>query len=305
LDEAARIEPRGFRIRATHVAALCLTIGFGLAFSQLFIYYWQQWTKDHSPFGFGYLVPPTVAFLLWCKRKSIAKAEVRSGSAWILLLAAFAAFVAMVGILSVFNLLQSLAFLILLMAVPYYLWGREVYARIWGPLAFTATMIPWPDQLTAILLLPSQLLSTKLAAGMLNGLGLGASMEATMVYLPNYQFEVAKACSGLTILFPVVAIAILNCMMVEAAMWRKVGVLLLAVPISMVANALRIAIIGIIGNAGGSGLAESLHDSSGLFGVFIAIILLSLVQWWLKCLSYHPDFMPSFGRDGESKEEER
>jgi exosortase len=304
LDEAARLESRRLRVTGPFVAGVVLVIASLLVFCQLFQYYWDQWNKDHSPFGYGYLVPPTVAYLLWCKRKAVKTAQVRAG-AWPILAVIVLAIVAeMVGILSVFNLLQSVAFMALILAVPYYLWGREVFAKIWGPLAFTATMIPWPDQLTSMILLPSQTLSTKLAAAMLGIVGTSPQVDGTMVVLNNYHFEVAKACSGLTILFPVVAIAILNCMMVDAALWRKALVLVVSVPISLFANALRIAIIGVIGNAGGEALAGRLHDSSGLFGVFLAIVFLSLVQWWVKCLHYHADYMPSFGRTAETGSEQ-
>lgn len=297
------MEHRRFRLSPPSVAGVVVLLASAVVFSQLFQYYWDQWNKDHSPFGFGYLVPPTVAYLLWCKRNAIKSAESASGSKLVLLLIGVAVLAEMLGMFTLFNFLQSLAFMVLLMAVPYYLWGRAVYAKIWGPLAFTATMVPWPEQITSRVLVPSQLLSTKLAAAMLNIAGTGPSVDGTTVTLNNYHFEVAVACSGLTILFPVIAIAILNGMMVDAALWRKALLVALAVPISLFANSLRIAIIGMIGNAGGEGLAARLHDSSGIFGVIIAIVFLTLAQWWLKCLHYHADYMPSFAREPEPTEE--
>lgn len=302
LDEAARLEARRFRITPPVIVGALLVIASGLVFFQLFQYYWAQWNKDHSPFGFGYLVPPTIAFLLWCKRKSIAAEEVRPGGWWAMPVIVLAVGAEIVGMLAVFNLLQSLAFFILLMTVPYYLWGGSVYSRIWGPLAFTATMIPWPDQLTAMVLLPSQMLSTSMAAGILSLLGLRPAVDGTWIHLPTYGLEVAKACAGLTILFPVIAVTIFNLMIVRAALWRKFTVLLLAVPISMLSNAVRIAIIGVIGNSGGETLANSLHDTSGWFGVLLAIVLLAFVQKWLKCLKFYPEFVPKFARELEEEE---
>lgn len=299
MAQAATRTTRSPRIFASSVATIALLALAVVAFWDWLKYDWAQWTKDYSPFGYGYLVPPTIAYLLWCKRKAIRAAAPSPGRAWVVLPIAFALVVQIVGMMSSFNLLQSVGFAIMILAIPYLVWGSEVFRVVWGPLAFSWTMIPWPDQVTSLVLLPSQLLSTKIAARMLETVGVSTTVEATYVYLPNYSFEVAKACSGLTILFPVAAIAILNCMMVVAPLWRKALVLLLAVPVSMISNALRIAIIGLIGNSGGAKLAETLHDSSGLFGVFIAIILLTLVQWVLKCLHYHPDYMPTFGAEAE------
>src|ERR1700683_1449061 len=51
-----------------------LVVAFGLSHAPLFVYFWQRWTEEHGPFGYGYFVPPCVVYLLWANRKDIASA---------------------------------------------------------------------------------------------------------------------------------------------------------------------------------------------------------------------------------------
>jgi len=58
------------RYRASRPVAGPLSVAlaailFLLAFWGLLAEFWARWTMEHSPFGYGYLVPPTVAFLVW------------------------------------------------------------------------------------------------------------------------------------------------------------------------------------------------------------------------------------------------
>jgi exosortase len=267
------------------------------AFQGLFAYFWERWTQDQSPFGYGYFVPPTVLFLVWCRlRLSRGRPRV-SGHSLALVGIVLLALTQCVALLSGVTLLQSIVFYGLLLLVPYYLWGPYVFAAIGGPLAYSAVMIPWPGQFTANLLLPSQLVSTKIATAMLSSVGTKSYVEGTLVYLPSYNFEVAAACSGLTILFPVVAIAILNVMMVRAAMWRKLVVVAFALPLAVLANGIRIAGIGLIGDGGSPQLADQLHDPSGWIAVGIAVVMLMMVQAAMKCNNFLPEYMPPFGAE--------
>jgi len=277
-------------------------IVFGLLFIPTFQYFWTEWNRSHSPFGYGYLVPPTILYLLWCKRKRIREQEVEPGHWASLLMMLFAGLVLYIGIRTSINIILNAAFFIMLMTIPFYLWGAKVYKAIWGPIAFTATMIPWPDQITSVFLVPAQVFSAKSASWLLNHIGQPCQLEGTKVVLDNYSFEVAKACSGLTIVFPVLAIAILNMMMVQAKLRTKVAIVLLSVPISMFANLIRIALVGFIGNNGGTELADKLHDPSGIVGVILAVVLLTVLQWRMKAMTFFDDYMPSFAQVHDESE---
>jgi len=293
-ESAATLANSQSRIKLPAMMVWAVLIAFCVLFAPTFQYFWTEWNRPHSPFGYGYLVPPTILYLLWCKRRRIREQPIEAGHWTSIAALFFGLFILYIGIRTSINLVLNAAFFVMLMAIPAFLWGPKVYKTIWGPLAFSATMIPWPDQITSIFLVPAQNFSANAANWTLNLLGQGSQLEGTRVVLDNYSFEVAKACSGLTIVFPVIAIAILNMMMVDAKMRTKLSVIVLSVPISMFANLLRIAIIGLIGNNGGTDLADKLHDPSGIIGVVIAVVLLIVLQWRMKAMNFYDDYMPSF-----------
>jgi len=286
------------KLTAANIGAwIIATVVISFVFSSLFAYYWKRWNESHAPFGYGYFVPPSVLFLIWAKRKNIAKETVQSGSFLALLLVLLGVAIHCVGLIANATIVQSLAFTILFMTMPYYVWGGGVYRHLWGPLLYMTTMIPWPGQITSKILVPMQGISTTMASGILSGMGTHIYVDGTTVSTGNYTFEVAAACSGLTILFPTIAIAILTTMMVHGALWRKLLLVASAVPVSIVANSIRIALIGMIGDKGGVQLANTLHDSSGIVGVIIATVVLSGVGALLKVSHYYDDYMPEWARD--------
>ena len=275
-----------------------LLILLSLAFWPTYAYWWGIWNAYQSPFGYGYLVPPTVFFLIFARRKAIAESPKSAGHWLALAVIVFAALLHSAALLARVNLVQSFAFFLLVMTVPYYVWGGAVYRHIWGALAYTATMLPWPPQIYGALLLPAQEISTKIAVKLLNWTGVAVEVtNKTQVSTGSgYSFEVAAACSGLTIIFPVFAIAILSVMMVKTSWWKTVLILALSLPLSVFANAVRIWTIAVIGENWGASRADSLHDPSGLAAVIFASILLTVLMALLKATDYKPEYMPSFAK---------
>ncbi len=272
-------------------------VAMSLAFWPTYTYWWSAWTAEQSPFGFGYFVPPTVAFLIWARRGKIAEEPKVAGHplVWVPILAAVA--LQCLALIARINVLQSRAFLILALPVPYLDWGGRVSRHIWGALAYLATMLPWPQQFHGRLLLPSQELSTTLSTTLLGWTGVPTLVEGTTVNTPHYAFEVAAACSGLTILFPVFSIVILTCLMLRTSWWKIAALLLLAAPLSVFANAVRIWTIALIGEFRGAELADTLHDPSGWMAVVFATLVLMGILAAMRCTEYKPEYMPALGEE--------
>lgn len=278
-----------------HAAPIWLLIGlFTLAFWPTYVYWWERWTMYQSAFGYGYLVPPSVLFLIWCRRRQIAAAPKKAGHPLILIPILAAVLLQCAGLIARVSIVQSFAFFVLLMSVPYFVWGGAVYRHIWGALAYAATMLPWPPQIYGKLLLPAQEISTALAVRMLGMTGAAPEVTngTTVSTGGGYEFEVAAACSGLTIVFPVIAITIMTVMMIRAPWWKIVFLLAIAFPLSIFANAVRIWTIAMIGDRWGADLANSLHDPSGIAAVVFATIVLTLIMWAMKAMDYKPEYMP-------------
>ena len=285
---------------------VALALVFFLSFTHLFMYFWQRWTEEHGPFGYGYFVPPCVGYLLWANRKEIAAAPARPGKkiGWVVV--GGLVLIQLVGLIANVTFIQSFALIGLLVSIPYCLWGPDKFKFLWAPMLYFATMVPWPGQLTNPILFKMQHISIVLAFKTLSVLGLGPVVDGTVIGFNDnlFHFEVAPACAGLTILFPTVACSILTVMMLEAALWRKLLYVCLSIPVSILTNAGRISLVGIIGYKGNEDLANRLHDASGFVGVIICVIVLSIIGAFIGCAKYKDQFMPSWAKEDHDKPEE-
>jgi exosortase len=292
------------RSKQLWAAGVGLAVLFCLSYAHLFMYFWQRWTEEHGPFGYGYFVPPSVLYLLWANRASIKAAPATPGKVWGWGLVAGLVLLQLVGLMANVTFVQSVTFIGLLLAIPYCIWGPQRFKVLWAPLLYSATMIPWPGQISNVLLFKLQHLSVVMAAQFFTWLKLLPVIDGSTIILPQYQFDVAPACAGLTILFPTVACAVLTVMMLEAQLWRKLVYVGLSIPISILTNGGRIALVGIIGNLGGKDLASRLHDASGFVGVIICVIILSIIGAMIGCAKYKDQYMPAWAREEASPEKD-
>ena len=299
---AEALEPAPSQVQEKPIPWVIAVAGllFLVAFLPLLAAYWKEWNADHSPFGFGYFVPFSVIYLVWANRARLAQVPIVTPGRWAW--APVAAFSALQGIslLAGVHLLQGVALIGLMLSLAYWVWGPARFRLLWAPLVYTATMIPWPGEISNQILFRLQHFSVIGAAWFFRLIGWRPSVDAAIVTLPHYRFEVAPSCAGLTILFPTVACAILTVIMLDAKLWRKLLYVLLAVPVSIFVNTTRIVLVGVLGNLGGTELATRLHDASGLLGVVICVLILALIGACIGCSKYQPQYMPGWAREQEA-----
>ena len=114
-----------------------------------------------------------------------------------------------------------------------------------------------------------------------------------MIDLGVYKLQVAEACSGLRYLFPILSFSYLFAILYRGPLWHKAVLLLAAVPLAVVMNAVRIGVIGVLVHHYGIEQAEGfMHVFQGwaVFGVCVAI--LAVMAWGLQRL--RPEPLPFF-----------
>jgi exosortase D (VPLPA-CTERM-specific) len=91
------------------------------------------------------------------------------------------------------------------------------------------------------------------------------------------MLQVAEACSGLRYLFPIMSFTYVFAVLYRGPLWQKLVLLLLAVPVAVAMNAVRIGIIGILVDRFGVAQAEGfLHVFEG-WVVFLSCLALLLL----------------------------
>jgi EpsI family protein len=165
------------------------------------------------------------------------------------------------------------------------------------PLVILAFIVPLPPFVNRMLTFQLKLAASSLAALMLRGTGFSVFQDGNIIDLGVSQLQVVDACSGLRYLMPLILIALLvghfygstaqgsrlkaqgkkkiEMERTRKKMWSRAVLLLLVVPVSVVLNAFRIWITGVLTVKGYEELAQSFfHDFSGWLIFMLATGLL-------------------------------
>src|SRR5262249_4637779 len=118
--------------------------------------------------------------------------------------------------------------------------------------------------------LPLQLLASRIAAGMLSIGGIAVARSGNILNVAGRQIAVVDACSGVRYLLPLGFIAVLFAYIADTKPWMRLGLLANAVPVSIVANALRVAAAGLVPALD----AGAPHALSGWFVFVICLAML-------------------------------
>lgn len=108
---------------------------------------------------------------------------------------------------------------------------------------------------------------------LVNAIGVEVVRNGTQLFSPDgsYQYDVAAACSGVRSLMALLALSALVGYLGLRSNGRRVGVFLLAVPLTVVGNVVRISAIVLAGEWLGQGAGEFLHEWAG-FVVFLIVL---------------------------------
>jgi exosortase len=240
-------------------------------YSPLLLRLAQQWWQDPN-YTHGFFVPVFSLFLIWEGRAKLAALRIQP-SWWGLIMLALALMALVLGTISSGFFLSRVSLLLLICGMVVFLAGWKHLAAISFPLAFLILMIP-SSTLVAQITFPLQILASKTATLLLTGVGVSAVREGNIILLPTARLEVAEACSGIRSLFSLITLTVIYGYLAETRTRVRVLLALIAVPVSILANALRIAVTGLVVEYWGvEGAQGTLHLLSGWL-VFAGSLLL-------------------------------
>lgn len=203
-----------------------------------------DWLHDPN-YSHGFLVPLFSAFLIWRNRRTLRRLPARP-SWWGLPGVMLATGIFVVGKLGAELFLTRSSLVFLLAALVLYFLGWRWLRAVLFPLAFLFLMIPIPAILFDQISLPLQFLASRLASSLLTLSGVPVLREGNIIQLPTMTLEVAEACSGIRSLISLLALAIIYGYFLEPSLWRRVALVVAAIPIAVIANALRIMGTGLL-----------------------------------------------------------
>ncbi len=177
--------------------------------------------------------------------------------------------------------LEALSFITTLAGTVLLLLGRPFLSAWRFPIAYLLFMIPIDRLLLQKVHWPLQLFTAQMGTSLLNLFGFPAFLQDEYIQLPHITLEVAKACSGLNYLTAIIAVGMpLAYLSLKHVKWQC-ALVLSAVIIAILANAVRVAFAGILGSLGHA-IHGPLHIFEGVVIAWIGFIALFVGSWFFS-----------------------
>lgn len=256
-------------------ALVVALLGYMYADSLVFLF--SRWigTEDSSH---GIFVPFISGYLIWQARLRLS--QITREKSWLgLAVITLSLMLYVVGELSTLFIVLHFSLWMVIVGLAITLLGIRGAKVIAFPLGYLLTAIPLPTFINANLSSQLQLWSSSLGVGCLQLVGVMAFREGNVIDLGSVQLQVVEACSGIRYLLPLTSLALLCSYLFKDRMWKRVVLVLSAIPISILINGFRIGMIGVLVEVYGKGAAEGffhLFEGWVIFMVSLGLLILEM-----------------------------
>jgi exosortase B len=150
----------------------------------------------------------------------------------------------------------------------------------WFPLFFLLFMVPLPDVLVSTMTTPLKSLVSAAAASIMSGLGYPVGRSGVILTVGQYQLLVADACAGLNSMFTLEALGLIYMQLMNyTSPWRNSFLAIVLIPISVMANIVRVIILVLVtyhfGDEAGQGFV---HGFAGMVLFMVALMMMLVVD---------------------------
>ena len=261
-------------------ALFALAVG-ALAWPTLTWWAWE-WTRPDSPSAYALAVLPLALCMFWRRRDLLVCIPAKIASEG-LLLTVFALTLLAVSVKRELLAVSSLALWLTVIGAVWFSQGRARLKALAVPLGFLLTLAPLPGPLLSDATLGAQGLSTSLAARLLGLFGLHPVQSGTIIQLDRYALDVVAPCSGFKLLLTLLVLGAALAALTDLPRGKKLALAALTLPLSLLVNALRIALVGLVGEAGGFSAAGRFHDASGYLCLVLCLVALASIGKGMGC----------------------
>ena len=183
--------------------------------------------------------------------------------------------------------LAAFAMIGMLAGLVWALAGATVLRKLAFPIGYLALMVPLPmlDRVT----LPLALFTGYCSGSLVQFLGLDIAINGNAISLPNADLVIGAQCSGVNSLSTLLALLVLVAYLLEGPPWSRVLLVLLAIPLALLGNILRVATLLFVARAWGADAAFTFyHDYSGIVFFVAVLLLLYPLARLLRCDELRP-----------------
>jgi exosortase len=275
----------------------------------------HDWWVDEN-YSHGLLIPFVIGYILWAERKKLRQGPYRPSVLWGGAAIVLALFALWAGVAGAELFIQRTSLVLMLAGVVVYFWGGQLLRLVWVPLGLLLLAIPIPTIVFNKIAFPLQLFASRCAVWSMRLFDIPVLRQGNIIELmplnslETKKLEVVEACSGIRSLMTLVTLAVVFAYvsypresagtggtpdgsrrgglfrsLASWGFWRSTLLVLSAVPIAILTNALRVSGTGILARYYGVKIADGFfHSFSGWVIYIVAFVLLFAFGWVLDRL---------------------
>ncbi len=246
---------------------------------------WSTATYSHGP-----LIPLVSLYLFLREQRRMPPPDAEVTKRWPgLAVIALALAVAALGNLMRVPDIVTYAMILWVGGVVLTVFGWDRGRRHQLPVLHLVFMLPLPQILYWKLTIFLQWVSSVIGVWFVSLMGVAVYLEGNVIDLGVYKLQVAEACSGLRYLFPILSFSYLFAILYRGPLWHKLVLLVSAAPLTVLMNAVRIGVIGLLVDRHGIAQAEGfLHAFEGWVIFLICVGILFAMAVALQRLTPSP-----------------
>lgn len=222
-------------------------------------------------FSHGFFILPGALYLIWRERERLQRLTPKPNY-WVLTLLLPFLLLGIAGVVGDIQVFSHISAFTVLSLMIWLCFGNAIAKEIWFPLCFILFSIPIGEELVPVL----QVITADLAIAILKWTSIPVYNTGLYIEIPQGKFVVAEACSGIRFFVGSLVFGAIYSHLTYNSFKRKVAFMTLATIVPIIANAIRVFGIVMIGYY--SDMEYAVGADHLIYGwVFFGIVLLLLV----------------------------
>jgi exosortase len=274
----------------------------------------RDWWHDEN-YSHGLLIPIVIGYILGQERKRFRAAQTQP-AVWFGAIGVTVSLLALwAGTAGAELFVQRISLVVMLMSVAIFFWGFRLLRLVFMPLSLLVLAIPIPQIVFNKIAFPLQLFASRCAVGAMSLLNIPVLRQGNIIELMPLgastpkKLAVVEACSGIRSLMTLVTLAVVYAYFTKPkgntdddadrppgglrsqtggvdflktfTLWRSLILVIAAVPIAILTNALRVSGTGVLAHYYGTRVADGFFHSFSGWVIYIAAALLLFATGWV------------------------
>jgi len=260
-----------------------------------------DWWTDQN-YSHGLLIPFVIGFILWSNRKRFKQTPARPSVFWGGAAVLCALFALWAGTAGAELYTQRMSLVLMLAGIVVYFWGFRLLRLTLVPLTLLVLAIPIPIIVFNKIAFPLQIFASRCAVWSMRLFDISVLRTGNVIELlprgalETKKLEVVEACSGIRSLMTLVTLSVVFAYVTHPAdsgpgsrspwwkrygFWRSAILVMAAVPIAILTNALRVSGTGVLAHYYGTGVADGFFHTFSGWVIYISAALLMFAVGWI------------------------